>query len=85
MAIIKVKVIPGSNENKIAGMWQDMLRIKVTAQPEDGKANKACIELISEKLGTQKNRIRLLKGHTSREKLIEISGLSNDEFFNRLR
>lgn len=72
MAIIKIKVIPGASENKIIGMWQDMLKLKVTAQPEDGKANKACIELISKKFGIPRNKVRLLKGHTSREKLIEI-------------
>lgn len=45
MAIIKIKVIPGACKSEITGTWQDMLKVKITAQPENGKANRACIEL----------------------------------------
>jgi len=79
MAILKIKVQPGASKNEIGGMWLDMIKIKVTAPPESGKANKACIELISEKFDIPKSRIHLLKGHTSREKQIEISGVTDIE------
>lgn len=76
MAILKVKVITGAKKNEIAGMWQDMIKIKVNAQPEAGKANKACIELLADKLGISKSRIQITKGHSAREKLIQIEGLT---------
>jgi uncharacterized protein (TIGR00251 family) len=79
MAILKIKVQPCSSTNAIGGMWIDMVKVKVTAPPESGKANKACIELISEELNIPKNRIQILKGHTSKEKQIEIIGLSESE------
>jgi len=72
MSTIKLKVIPGAKTNEIVGTWQDMLKVKVTAPPEDGKANKACIELLSKKYGVQKNKIRVVKGIKSREKVLEI-------------
>lgn len=76
MAIIKIKVIPGASKNEIAGMWQDMLKIRVNAQPEAGKANKACIELLADKLGIPKSKIQIIKGQSSREKQIQIEGLT---------
>lgn len=84
MAILKVKVQPGASRNEIAGMWMDMLKVKVTAQPESGRANKACIELLAKELGIPKSRLRIIKGHTSREKQIEIDGMSEDELSNKL-
>lgn len=59
MAILNVKVQPGAGRNEIAGMWQGMLKIKVNAQPEKGKANKQCIELLANKLGIAKNKIQM--------------------------
>lgn len=72
MAVLKIKVQPGASRNEIAGMWLDMLKVKVTAQPESGKANKACIELLAREFGISKNKIRIVKGYTSREKLVQI-------------
>lgn len=84
MVILKIKVIPGASKNEIAGMWLDMLKIKVTAPPESGKANKACIELLARELGIPKNKIQLVKGHTSRKKQVEIDGLTEEEISLRL-
>lgn len=84
MTILKVKVQPGANRNEISGMRLDMLRLKVTAHPESGRANKACVELLAKELGIPKSRVRIIKGHTSREKYIEIDGLSEDELAGKI-
>lgn len=84
MTILKVRVQPGAGKNEISGMWLDMLKVKVIAQPEGGKANKACIELLAEELGIPKSRMRIVKGHTSREKNIEIEGISDSELRRKL-
>lgn len=84
MTIIRVKVQPGASKNEIVGMRLDMLKVKVTAQPESGKANKSCIELLANELGVAKNRIQIVKGHKSRDKQIQINGLTETELFQRL-
>lgn len=70
--ILKVRVIPNAKKNQIVGKYLDMLKIKVTAPPEDGRANRSLIELIANELNKPKNKIQIIKGHTSREKVIQI-------------
>lgn len=84
MTIIKVKVQPGASKNEISGKWLDMLKVKVTAPPCAGRANKQCIELLANKLGIAKNKIQIVKGHTSRDKQIQINGLTETQLFQRL-
>lgn len=72
MTILKIKVQSNASKNEIAGKWLDMIKIKVTAAPENGKANKSCIELLSKELGVPKNKIKIIKGQTCREKVIEV-------------
>jgi uncharacterized protein len=72
-----VHLTPKASHNKIEG-WtldekgQKVLRVKVTAVPEDGKANTALIKLLSQKLHISKSRISLVRGGTSRMKQLEI-------------
>ena len=69
---ITVKVKPNSKENRveIAGNNEYILRVKEKAQ--DGKANAAAIKTLSEYLGIPKARISIIRGHTSRNKIISI-------------
>jgi len=48
-ARLKVKVVPGSSRDQIAGWLGDALKIKVTAPPERGKANEAVIEILADR------------------------------------
>jgi uncharacterized protein len=72
-----VHLTPKASHNKIEG-WtldekgQKVLRVKVTAVPEDGKANEALIKLLSQALHISKSRISLVRGATSRVKQLEI-------------
>ena len=49
--IFKVKVVPGSSRTVIAGVLGGMLKVKIAAPPEKGKANKALIDFLAGKLG----------------------------------
>jgi len=82
--IIKLKVQPGAKNNEITGLWQDMLKVKVTSPAENGRANKACIKLLSKKLGISKVNIDIIRGHTSRQKQISIYGLSKEDLLAKL-
>lgn len=72
-----VHLTPKASHNKIEG-WtldatgQKVLRVKVTAVPEDGKANEALIKLLAKTLHLPQSRIILLRGATSRVKQLEI-------------
>jgi len=74
-----VHLIPQASHTKIEGWETDAagkkrLRVKVTAVPEDGKANAALIKLLSKTLGIPKSKIVLIRGTTSRLKEFEIEG-----------
>jgi uncharacterized protein (TIGR00251 family) len=78
MAQLKVKVVPGSSRNQIAGWLGDALKIKVTAPPEKGKANEAVIELLAETFGIAADNIEVVSGHSSPSKLIAITGMDDE-------
>jgi uncharacterized protein (TIGR00251 family) len=71
---IAIKVTPNAKRTEILPMVADepCLRVKVTAVPEDGKANDAVIRLIAKTLGIAPSRIQVLSGHTSRQKRLLI-------------
>ncbi len=69
---IKVKVKPNSKKDEVKELAPDRLEVKVSAPPEKGKANERVIELLAEHYGVKKSAVRILRGHSSREKLIEI-------------
>jgi uncharacterized protein len=70
--IIKVKVISNSSEDKIVGFEYDILKIKCTVAPKKGKANQAVIAMLAKYYRVPKNAIKILKGKTSSQKIIEI-------------
>lgn len=73
---IEVKVEPRSSRKQITGIMDNtILKVKLTAPPVDGSANEQLIELISESTGVKKSQIRIIRGHTSKRKLVGISGV----------
>jgi uncharacterized protein YggU (UPF0235/DUF167 family) len=84
MAHLQVKVTPGARESAI-GEWQDgVLRVKVRERAEKGRANEAVVKLLAKHLGVPSATVTLKLGATSRTKLLEIVGLSDDEARRRL-
>ena len=81
---LKVKVVPGSSRNGIAGWLGDTLKVRVTAQPERGKANAAVEAAIAEALGISIKSVRVIQGRTSPRKIVEIAGLSESDVHLRL-
>lgn len=70
--LIKVKVKSNAKKEEIKKIEENFYEVRTTAVPEKGKANKKVIEIISKYLKIPKSRIRILKGETSKEKLIKI-------------
>ena len=67
--IVNIKISPNSSKNEIIKDGE-IIKIKITAQPIDGKANKALIEFLSKTFKIPKTSIKILKGETSKEKTI---------------
>jgi len=70
--IIKVRVMPHAKKDEI--IMGDTLKIRIRELPEEGKANKAVIKILSEHYNVKKSDIILLKGHKSRDKTFMING-----------
>ncbi|NLW45390.1 MAG: YggU family protein [Syntrophomonadaceae bacterium] len=81
----EVKVQPRSSRNELAGFQQGVLKVKLTAPPVEGEANQALISFLAEVLGTGKRNVEILKGETSRLKLVGVHGISPAEAENRLK
>jgi|TARA_B100000315_G_scaffold209604_1_gene205439 hypothetical protein len=81
---LKVRVQPKAASNQVAGYRGDTLRLRVTAPPEAGKANAAVVSLLAQALGIAKSRVRIVRGHASRDKLVVVETLTPAEVQQRL-
>jgi uncharacterized protein len=82
--LLGVKVVPGSSRTVVAGVWNGMLKVKVAAPPEKGKANKALAEFLAEKLGVRARDVTIVSGETSAVKQVEIAAQLDDAAIDRL-
>jgi hypothetical protein len=73
----KVKVEPRSSIKGISGLVGDVLKIKVNAPPIKGAANEELVEILSEEFGIKKAAIKIIRGHFSRDKVVEIEGMDS--------
>ena len=83
-ALVPVYVQPGASRNRIGEKTPRGWKLSVTAPPVEGRANRACIQLLAKLLGVPRSSLRIVKGKTSRQKVIAIDGLSSDQTEKRL-
>jgi len=76
---IAVRVHPGARKNGVTGVHAGAVKISLTTQPTDGRANEALIELLAELLRVPRGRISLVSGTTNRSKGLRITGKSAAE------
>jgi hypothetical protein len=69
----------------VEGYQGDTVRLRVTAPPEDGKANEAAVSALAQVLAVAKGRIKIVRGHSSRDKLVLVEGLTKGEVERRLK
>ena len=75
--ILQLRISPNASKNEII-TTDDMLKVKITAQPVDGKANKALVEFLSKQFKVPKSYIEILKGQTSKDKTVLIKTTSDE-------
>lgn len=83
-ARLQLRVTPNARRNELTGYREGVLQVKVAAPPERGKANMELIKHLSGVLGVSKSSLRLLQGHTSRNKVIAVGGLDETEVKQRI-
>jgi len=82
--IIHVKVHPKARRDSVQVIERGSLKISVTAPPEGGKTNDAVIALLAKELGVAKSDVEIVRGLRSRDKLVRVHGLAEDELTARL-
>ncbi len=82
--IFSVKVVPGSSRTGVSGMLNGMVKIKISAAPEKGKANQCLIKFLAKKLGVKKSAISVISGRTNPIKKVEVLGISAETLVMKL-
>ena len=78
--VINLKISPNASKNEIIKNG-DEIKIKLTAQPIEGKANKALIEFLSKELKIPKTSISILKGETSKDKTVLLKTTDREKIY----
>lgn len=84
--LLSIKAVPGARQSSIVGVLDlpagPRLKVRTSAPPEAGKANKAICKLIANKLGLRPSAVTLVSGHTNPEKVLRIEGAPLDAVLN---
>jgi uncharacterized protein (TIGR00251 family) len=80
MARFTVKVHPRARRSAVTGRLGDAWKLDLTAPPAEGKANQECVRFLAELMGVPRTRVRVVTGLTSRTKVVEIEGVTEEEF-----
>jgi uncharacterized protein (TIGR00251 family) len=78
--IFAVRVVPRASKSEIVGELDGALKIRLSAPPVDGAANKELIKLLSKTIGVSKSQVEIVSGETSKTKRIKINDLKSKEF-----
>jgi hypothetical protein len=82
--VFAVKVVPGSSRTAVCGLLEEMVKIKVSAAPEKGKANKCLIDFLAKQLSVKKNAVKIVSGKNSPVKSVQVSGISVEQLSDKL-
>jgi uncharacterized protein (TIGR00251 family) len=83
-ARLRVRVVPGARRTGVAGRHGEGWKVRVSAPPERGKANDAVARLIADELGVSVRDVAVVSGTLTRDKVVEVEGLSTREAERRL-
>ncbi|SDX92916.1 hypothetical protein SAMN04515617_108109 [Collimonas sp. OK242] len=73
---LALQVTPNAKKSQIIGPLEDVLKVRLQAQPIEGKANEALIRYLAELLDVPRSRIVITHGHTNKRKIVEAHGAS---------
>ena len=82
---VRLRVSPGARHSELVGRHGDGWKVRVTAPPEDGRANDAVLDLLAERLDLPRRSLSIVSGHTAREKVVRMVGIDRAESERRLK
>ena len=82
--MLEIRVQPKAKLNRVEVDDGGNVKVHVTSAPEGGKANNAVIALLAKQLGVAKRDVEIVRGHKSRNKLVIVSGMTDEEAVARL-
>jgi len=82
--VFAAKIVPGSSRTGVCGLLNGMLKIKISAAPEKGKANRALVGFLAKKLGVKKKAVRIISGQTNPVKKVQVLGVSAETLLEKL-
>jgi len=81
---VRLRVSPGSRTPGIVGRHGEAWKVHVGAAAENGRANEAVVRLLADALAVPRSRVTLVSGRATRDKVIELTGVTRDETERRL-
>ena len=81
---LELRVVPGSTRPGVVGRYGDSWKIRVAAPPEGGRANDAVVSLLADTLDLRRGDVAIVSGHSGRDKVVALQGISGPELERRL-
>lgn len=83
--VFTAKIVPGSSgPTRFCGLLDGMVKVKVSAAPEKGKANKCLLKFLAKQLDMKKNAVSIISGQTSPVKHVQVLDISVDTLMEKL-
>ena len=82
--VFLAKIVPGGSQSRVCGLLDGMLKIKISAAPEKGKANQALVGFLAKKLGVKKKAVSIISGQTNPVKQVQVLGISTETLLKKL-
>jgi uncharacterized protein len=82
--LLWIKAVPGASRDGVAGAVGERLKVRISAPPEGGRANRAVCAVLAEALNIKPRDVTIRSGGAHPEKVIHIAGLPPDEVVRRL-
>ena len=83
-ARLPILVQPRASRNEIVGRQGDALKVRLTAPPVEGAANKALVAFLADALGVRRSEVRVTSGDHARQKVVEFASLTEKDLAERL-
>jgi len=74
---LSIRIQPRASKNEVVAMGNGGIKIRLTAPPVDGAANEALVKFLSRFFSVSKSQVEIVSGHTGREKIVKVSGISD--------
>ena len=82
--VFTAKVVPGSSRTCLGGLLDGMVKVRVSAAPEKGKANQCLVAFLAKQLGVKKNAVSIISGQSNPVKQVEVVGISVERLLKEL-